>query len=472
MPIKVRCQCGQEIVIRYGEWLYVLVALAILASLVNAVVLAILASRLSSIRSDDAEATASPPTALPATTTSPPARTSPTGGPATAAETSEIRSPDDSNSGLDEPPAIGWSDAPPPEGAVRELLAQLDLLPAEEGVAPEPPRDAEATTAVVASAPLVRLELIASGSLDREVVFAMLSDPDSIVRRRAVEQARQRLDAPPLASSEVALVQRAERLIREHPDGATVVGSIAGADAAASVDWADLAGRAARALAANETAAALDARTKDAAARGLDIVFILDTTRSMGPALTSVRDTARWLLPALEWALPESRFGLLLFKDEVAGTYDLSAFPSRDLMPELMSTEAQGGGDVPEGVLLAIESALSLGPFQWRDSARKHLVLITDQEPRRSEKRAIRTLAGAIRHEDDFRLHTIFTPSEDDTTGRFYAELSSGEIGRFASGAEAPLAAGLLRGLFEDDSLAATVEERLRESFDPDAPAR
>ena len=49
MPVRVRCRCGQELVLRYGEWVYAFLGLALLAVLVNMVALLLLYFRLEEI---------------------------------------------------------------------------------------------------------------------------------------------------------------------------------------------------------------------------------------------------------------------------------------------------------------------------------------------------------------------------------------------------------------------------------------
>jgi hypothetical protein len=50
MPLRVKCRCGQELVLHFNEWVYALIGLLVLCLLVNGTALVFIASSLSSIR--------------------------------------------------------------------------------------------------------------------------------------------------------------------------------------------------------------------------------------------------------------------------------------------------------------------------------------------------------------------------------------------------------------------------------------
>lgn len=51
MPLKVKCRCGQELVLRYSEWVYFVVGFLVLSILVNIAILILIAVHLGEIRS-------------------------------------------------------------------------------------------------------------------------------------------------------------------------------------------------------------------------------------------------------------------------------------------------------------------------------------------------------------------------------------------------------------------------------------
>ena len=116
----------------------------------------------------------------------------------------------------------------------------------------------------------------------------------------------------------------------------------------------------------------------------VDIVFILDTTGSMGEEikrLLATIDIIHMNLTSLP-NLPIVRFGMVLYRDQqdqyvtrvIAPTADIFAFRS-----ELEKVQADGGGDTPEDLQSALEQALLA--IDWnRDGLRLGFV-ITDAAP-------------------------------------------------------------------------------------------
>ena len=55
MAVKVRCRCGQELQLRYGEWVYVLLGLVLLCVVLNALGLLLLYLRLDELQESRAQ---------------------------------------------------------------------------------------------------------------------------------------------------------------------------------------------------------------------------------------------------------------------------------------------------------------------------------------------------------------------------------------------------------------------------------
>jgi uncharacterized protein with von Willebrand factor type A (vWA) domain len=140
---------------------------------------------------------------------------------------------------------------------------------------------------------------------------------------------------------------------------------------------------------------------------GVDVVLAVDVSQSMKGALEALQRDARWLLLMLSWALPEVRVGLVLYRDAVEATVDLSAAPGGDLLRLLLRSKAEGGGDVPEGVHEAVKVALSLGAMSWRESALKQIVLIGDAPPPFAELESLSTLLRQALQQGEYRLHAV-----------------------------------------------------------------
>ncbi len=116
----------------------------------------------------------------------------------------------------------------------------------------------------------------------------------------------------------------------------------------------------------------------------LIMVFILDTTGSMGEEIQRLKTTIELVhlnLTALS-SQPGVSFGLILYKDEgdeyvtrvVSLTEDLNRF-----QPELDTVEASGGGDTPEYLQAALKTAMTA--IDWNKSGIRLSFIITDAQP-------------------------------------------------------------------------------------------
>lgn len=117
----------------------------------------------------------------------------------------------------------------------------------------------------------------------------------------------------------------------------------------------------------------------------LDILFILDTTGSMGEEIQRLKATIQLIhlnLSSLS-TKPLLRFGLVLYKDEGGEEYvtrivhlteDLDKFQN-----ELNSVEAYGGGDTPEDLQAALED--SMKKIKWNIDGIRLAFIITDAPP-------------------------------------------------------------------------------------------
>ena len=115
----------------------------------------------------------------------------------------------------------------------------------------------------------------------------------------------------------------------------------------------------------------------------LDILFILDTTGSMGEEIERLKSTIEIInlnLSSLS-ARPQVRFGLVLYRDRgdiylnqvVPFTADLDNFQIA-----LNRVKAEGGGDEPEDLQAALKEAMSM---DWSRSGIRLAFVITDAPP-------------------------------------------------------------------------------------------
>jgi Mg-chelatase subunit ChlD len=115
----------------------------------------------------------------------------------------------------------------------------------------------------------------------------------------------------------------------------------------------------------------------------LDLLFILDTTGSMGEEIQRLRTTIELInlnLSSLS-SRPRVRFGMVLYRDRgddyvtqtVPFTEDLDSFQA-----SLDRVEAAGGGDDPEDLQAALEEAMRLS---WNREGVRLAFVITDAAP-------------------------------------------------------------------------------------------
>ena len=115
----------------------------------------------------------------------------------------------------------------------------------------------------------------------------------------------------------------------------------------------------------------------------LDLLFVLDTTGSMGEEIQRLKTTIELInlnLSSLSTS-PRVRFGMVLYKDRgdeyvtrvVPFTEDLQAFQS-----SLDQVEASGGGDTPEDLQAALQEAMKMS---WNRGGVRLAFVVTDAPP-------------------------------------------------------------------------------------------
>ncbi len=116
----------------------------------------------------------------------------------------------------------------------------------------------------------------------------------------------------------------------------------------------------------------------------LDIVFLMDTTGSMGEEINRLKATIELININIAnfTPKPEVRFGMVLYRDtsdsyvtfNIPLTADLNEFNR-----ELSKVEAGGGGDGPEDLQTALND--SLNKVQWNTNGVRLAFIITDAPP-------------------------------------------------------------------------------------------
>lgn len=174
----------------------------------------------------------------------------------------------------------------------------------------------------------------------------------------------------------------------------------------------------------------LGARARSLRARGLDVVFAVDSTGSMGSLLEQARQRIEWMVSVLSALVPGWRLGLVTYRDRgdayVTRASPLTSHVFRSI-GFLDGIEAEGGGDAPEAVLEALAAARNLG---FAPGAAKVLVLIGDAPPHEKTQKAAEGLcrrfadAGGVVH--TVRVLTGSRAGADSATEAFRGLAAAG----------------------------------------------
>ena len=492
MSVRVRCRCGQELHLSYGEWVYVLLGLVLLCLVVNSLALLLiyfhierLAERIeppAAVRDTSSEvpgeveptrgarengAQKKPPDRSARASGSPPTK-APLAPESSAPEESSQRTPevvDPQERGEEssaEPVSANAHVRPEEEGMteLREIVAAADeggaAAPSDHGDAAAPSPSSRGLFAD--EAPLFRLLLLEQvpGGLNWRLSF--LLDADTRIRRRALEKLTaysMRVTATSQRfSSELSqhLLREVRASLGDREHGQRVLDELARlfpyaakdpptlSKSGVLSDFLDESRRLGEAFMGRPPVKAVRDSMRKATMEGLDCVLLVDVSQSMEGILKETWRQVAWLWPVLRWGLPGIRLGVVLYRDEVVAVQRFSQRVEEEI-DRLKEVEAAGGGDVPEGLHLAIKESLSLGSFDWRRGAAKHLIVLADAPPPFRKQRGLSSLLRRARQQGakTFELRAATSLGRLWQTGanrREAAELLEATHGWFTEGFE------------------------------------
>ncbi len=144
---------------------------------------------------------------------------------------------------------------------------------------------------------------------------------------------------------------------------------------------------------------------------GLEVVFVVDSTGSMGNSITAAKNGIDAMLEVLRALVPDARFGLIAYRDRGRREdYLLRVLPlDRDFYAAVnfvQSIDADGGGDVPEAVLDGLRAAFQL---EFRPGARRVVVLAGDAPPHPNELRPLLDEVRRFARDGRSYVHTLIT---------------------------------------------------------------
>lgn len=159
-------------------------------------------------------------------------------------------------------------------------------------------------------------------------------------------------------------------------------------------------------------------RVQDLRRRGVEIVFVFDSTSSMTDVLTDVKRSLDRMITILTWIVPHARLGVVTFRDHgddyLARSLPLTGSRYR-ILTWVDRIQAAGGGDIPEAVFEGLGAAFEEMP--WTEGAQQVVVLIGDAPPHSQSMKQIDEIVARFRRRAgrgaDNLVSTVFTGKSD-----------------------------------------------------------
>jgi len=116
---------------------------------------------------------------------------------------------------------------------------------------------------------------------------------------------------------------------------------------------------------------------------GLDVVFVIDATGSMGWLVDQVKERVNGLSGWLRRLVPLTRFGVVAYRDVDDPGFVTKVLPltlsARRVERFLAALGTEGGGDIPEAVDAGLAAAIAEAGF--RPDARRVIIVLGDAPP-------------------------------------------------------------------------------------------
>ena len=148
--------------------------------------------------------------------------------------------------------------------------------------------------------------------------------------------------------------------------------------------------------------------------RGMDVVFVFDSTTSMEGMIGNVKGNIRRMIAVLHALVPECRLGVVTYRDR-GSAYVTRRGPltdDRDTVLRFVNSIAVGIGknaagveDWPEQMLQGLSDAVH---GDWRPRARKAIIIIGDAPPPQEEAVPTLSMAAEFRRRHKGVVHTIY----------------------------------------------------------------
>lgn len=171
---------------------------------------------------------------------------------------------------------------------------------------------------------------------------------------------------------------------------------------------------------------------------GLDVVLVIDTTKSMDFVIDAVKHRLTDLATTLRRIVPTSRIGVVAYRDNgdeyVVKWTDLS-FRTEKLGEFLNGLTAWGGGDWEEAVKEALDAGIN--DMKWRKKAQRIIILVAGSPPHPKDMDAVRTMTQEFRQSGGY-ISTIDVTERLHIEEELYVWRSEGSKGPFVPGPMPP----------------------------------
>jgi pSer/pThr/pTyr-binding forkhead associated (FHA) protein len=154
----------------------------------------------------------------------------------------------------------------------------------------------------------------------------------------------------------------------------------------------------------------LGARVADLRGSGLDVCIVFDSTASMGGVITQVKRRIGRMTTFIDALVGGNfRLAMVTYRDRLDVYQTREVDFTRDhyrVLDFVERVRAEGGSDLPEGVLDGIRAAVHR--LTWRPDSVKVILLFGDAPPHAADQAGCEALARRFRGSGT--LHTIFAP--------------------------------------------------------------
>ena len=169
---------------------------------------------------------------------------------------------------------------------------------------------------------------------------------------------------------------------------------------------------------------------------GLELVFVFDSTGSMGAVLQAAKDRVAKMVDVLQELVPYARIGVITYRDHGRDeTYLLrKVMLSRDFyraMNFMQTVYAQGGGDEPEAVYDGLREAIRQ---KWSPTARRMVILIGDAPPHKKTNGRIASMVKDFARNKRSFVHSMITGNDPQSDLGRLTEMSFKRIAKDGRG--------------------------------------